>query len=48
MAAKFDDGAFTGAAIVSPGIWIYQLTEDGLALEVTVKGTKYMKDDDLN
>ncbi|MEM7009658.1 MAG: YSC84-related protein, partial [Thermodesulfobacteriota bacterium] len=50
VAAKLDDdgGAFTGAAIVSPGVWIYQLTEDGLALEVTVKGTKYMKDDDLN
>ena len=50
VAAKLDDdgGAFTGAAVVSPGVWIYQLTEDGLALEVTVKGTKYMKDDDLN
>ncbi len=49
-AAKLDDdgGAFTGAATVSPGVWIYQLTEDGLALEITVKGTKYMKDDDLN
>lgn len=50
VAAKLDDegGAFTGAATVSPGVWIYQLTEDGLALELTVKGTKYMKDDDLN
>jgi len=50
VAAKLDDegGAFTGAATVSPGVWIYQLTEDGLALEITVKGTKYMKDDDLN
>ena len=50
VAAKLDDdgGAFTGAATVSPGVWIYQLTEDGLALEVTVKGTKYMKNDDLN
>ncbi|TFG74053.1 MAG: hypothetical protein E4H21_11470 [Thermodesulfobacteriales bacterium] len=50
VAAKLDDqgGAFTGAAIVSPGVWIYQLTEDGLALELTVKGTKYMKDKDLN
>ena len=50
MAAKLDDdgGAFTGAATVSPSVWIYQLTDDGLALEITVKGTKYMKDDDLN
>ena len=49
-AAKLDEegGAFTGAATVSPGVWIYQLTEDGLALELTVKGTKYMKDNDLN
>jgi hypothetical protein len=47
---KTDDegGAFTGAATLSPGVWIYQLTEDGLALELTVKGTKYMKDNDLN
>jgi len=49
-AAKLDDegGAFTGALSISPGVWVYQLTEDGLALELTVKGTKYMKDDDLN
>jgi hypothetical protein len=33
---------------VSPGIWLYQLTDDGLALELTGKGTKYYKDDDLN
>jgi lipid-binding SYLF domain-containing protein len=49
-AAKLDDEgvAFAGAVTVSPGVWIYQLTEDGLALEITVKGTKYMKDDNLN
>jgi len=50
VAAKLDEegGAFTGAAIVSPGVRIYQITEDGLALELTVKGTKYMKNDKLN
>jgi len=50
VAAKLDEegGAFTGAATVSPGVWIYQITKDGLALELTVKGTKYMKDDKLN
>jgi lipid-binding SYLF domain-containing protein len=37
-----------GAFSVSPGIWMYQLTETGLALEITQKGTKYYKDDDLN
>jgi len=41
-------GGFAGAISVSPGIWLYQLTDDGLALEITGKGTKYYKDDDLN
>jgi len=27
---------------------MYQLTDKGLALEITAKGTKYYKDDDLN
>jgi lipid-binding SYLF domain-containing protein len=40
--------SFAGAMSVKPGIWIYQLTDDGLALELTAKGTKYYKDDDLN
>ena len=37
-----------GAMPISPGIWLYQLTDDGLALELTAKGTKYYKDDELN
>jgi hypothetical protein len=37
-----------GAMAVSPGVWLYQLTDTGLALELTAKGTKYYKDDDLN
>jgi lipid-binding SYLF domain-containing protein len=50
VAAKLNDegGAFAGAMSVTPGIWLYQLTDDGLALELTAKGTKYYKDDDLN
>jgi lipid-binding SYLF domain-containing protein len=40
--------AFAGAISVTPGVWIYQLTDDGLALELTAKGTKYYKDDALN
>jgi lipid-binding SYLF domain-containing protein len=40
--------SYQGAASVSPGIWLYQMTDEGLAAEVTVKGTKYYKDDDLN
>jgi lipid-binding SYLF domain-containing protein len=49
-AAKGGDkgGALAGAASVSDGVWMYQLTEKGLALEITAKGTKYYKDDDLN
>ncbi|HEX5882944.1 MAG TPA: YSC84-related protein [Pyrinomonadaceae bacterium] len=41
-------GALQGAASVSPGVWMYQLTDKGIALELTGKGTKYFKDDDLN
>ncbi|MCJ7838140.1 MAG: YSC84-related protein [Burkholderiales bacterium] len=40
--------AYQGAMSVSPGIWLYQLTDDGLAVELTAKGTKYYRDDDLN
>ena len=50
VAAKAGEkgGAFQGAMAVSPGIWLYQLTETGLALELTAKGTKYYKNDELN
>ena len=41
-------GSMAGAATVSEGVWMYQLTDKGLALELTGKGTKYSKDDDLN
>jgi lipid-binding SYLF domain-containing protein len=49
-AAKTGDGggALQGAVTVMPGVWMYQLTDKGLALELTGKGTKYSKDDDLN
>lgn len=40
--------AYQGALSISPGVWLYQLTDQGLALELTVKGTKYYKDDELN
>jgi lipid-binding SYLF domain-containing protein len=39
---------YTGALSISPGVWVYQLTDDGLALELTAKGTKYYKDASLN
>lgn len=49
-AAKSDKkgGSYQGAVQVMPGVWMYQLTDKGLALELTGKGTKYYKDDDLN
>ena len=49
-AAKSADkgSAYQGALAVGPGVWIYQVTEKGLALELTAKGTKYYKDSDLN
>jgi lipid-binding SYLF domain-containing protein len=39
---------FAGALSVTSGVWLYQLTDKGLALELTAKSTKYYKDDDLN
>jgi lipid-binding SYLF domain-containing protein len=41
-------GAYSGAAEVAPGVWIYQITKNGLALQLTLQGTKYYKDDKLN
>jgi len=40
--------AMQGAASVAPGVWMFQLTDKGLAAEITAKGTKYWKDKDLN
>jgi lipid-binding SYLF domain-containing protein len=49
-AAQLDgQGAWAaGALSVSPGVWVYQLSDDGLALELTAKGTKYYRDSELN
>ncbi|TQV77158.1 hypothetical protein FLL45_04205 [Aliikangiella marina] len=48
-AAKASDkgAAVAGEAIVDD-VTIYQLTKSGLALQATLKGTKYWKDDELN
>ena len=40
--------SYHGAVSVMPGVWMYQMTDKGLALEMTGKGTKYYKNDDLN
>ncbi len=49
-AAKANDkgAAMQGALAVAPGVWLYQLTDTGLALELTAKGTKYYVDSGLN
>lgn len=49
-AAKAGDkgGAAAGAIDVAPGVKLYQITESGLALQATIQGTKYWKDEELN
>jgi hypothetical protein len=42
-----DKGIAIGGEVVLDGITIYQLTETGLALRASVRGTKYWKDSDL-
>lgn len=50
VAAKAGEkgGAAAGAIDVAPGVKLYQITESGLALQATIQGTKYWKDDELN
>ena len=44
-----DKGAsYQGAVALAPGVWLYQVSGDSLALELTAKGTKYYKDTELN
>ena len=49
-AAKYekDGSAYQDAVVVAPGVWMYQLTDSGIAAEITGKGTKYYKNTDLN
>ncbi|MBY6212129.1 lipid-binding SYLF domain-containing protein [Microbulbifer agarilyticus] len=48
-AAKAQDkGAAVGGEVVVDGMRVYQLTESGIALQATLKGTKYWKDRALN
>ncbi len=39
---------FSGAASVMPGVFVYQLTDSGLAALITASGTKFFKDESLN
>ena len=49
-AAKYekDGDAYQDAVVVAPGVLMYQLTDSGLAAEITGKGTKYYKNADLD
>lgn len=49
-AAKYENtgGAINAAETVAPGIRLYKMTQNGLALQATVQGTKYWKDEELN
>ena len=50
VTAKSEDrGASHGGAIsVSPGVWVFQLSDKGVVAELTVSGTKYYRDRDLD
>lgn len=49
-AAKSDDKGAAAAIAASaiPGVQVYQITKNGVALQATLQGTKYWKDKDLN
>lgn len=46
--SKTSGSAFDGAVSVAPGVWLYQITERGLAAELSIKGAKYYPNDKLN
>jgi len=43
-----EGGTFSGAAAISPGVYLYQITETGLSATLTVSGTRFFVDADLN
>ena len=43
-----EQGAAAGKEAVLDDVTIYQMTESGLALQATLKGVKFWKDDNLN
>lgn len=49
-AAKSNEkgGAVATAGNIAPGVEVYQITKNGLALQATLQGTKYWKDKSLN
>jgi len=47
-AVASDQGAAVGGELQLDNITVYQLTQTGLALQATIKGTKYWRDEELN
>ncbi len=48
-AAKAGDlGAAVGGEAIMDNVTVYQLTQSGLALQATIKGTRYWIDSSLN
>jgi len=41
-------GSISGAISVAPRVFLFQITETGLAAELGVTGAKYFKDNELN
>lgn len=47
-AKGYTDTYANQAITVAPGVTLYKLTENGLALQATIQGSKYWKDGELN
>ena len=48
-AAKAGDlGAAVGGEAIVDNVTVYQITQSGLALQATIKGTRYWRDSELN
>ena len=45
---RTEGGALAGAVTLSGGVHMYQITEEGLIVGVSITGAKYYKDKDLN
>jgi lipid-binding SYLF domain-containing protein len=41
-------GSISGAINIANGVWVFQITEAGLAAELGITGAKYFKDNELN
>jgi lipid-binding SYLF domain-containing protein len=46
--SKITGGALSGAVTVSDGVYMYQITQEGLIVGVSITGAKYSRDEELN